>query len=126
VACRLRRFVSSIQEFVVRDLVQEQSPSLDVTVDPAHARVPMSHDLVSSRFQCPRQHIDQQWNAGLRFCDISNRGDLLESEFDFLKYRVFSEDVTENSGVQNSGRPGKRISSGSAGVAAVPCPIVAR
>jgi hypothetical protein len=33
----------------------------------------------------------------LRFCDIANRGDLLASEFDFLKNRIFSEDVTEDS-----------------------------
>jgi hypothetical protein len=49
------------------------------------------------RFEYPHQRIDRQWNIVLRFCDIVNRGDLLASEFDFSKNRVFSEGVTKGS-----------------------------
>jgi hypothetical protein len=66
-------------------------------VNPAHARVPISHDFVGIRIECRRQRIDRQWNIVLRFCDIATIGDLLASEFDFLNNRVFSEDVTEGS-----------------------------
>jgi hypothetical protein len=66
-------------------------------MDSAHARVPISHGFVGIRFECPRQRIDRQLNIVLRFCDIANIGDLLASEFDLLKNRVFSEDVTEGS-----------------------------
>jgi hypothetical protein len=46
---------------------------------------------------CPRQHIDRPWNIVLRFCDIANIGNLLAWEFDVLKIRIFSEDVTDGS-----------------------------
>jgi hypothetical protein len=52
---------------------------------------------VGSRIEYPRECIDRQWNIVLRFCDIANIGDLLASEFDILKNRVFSEDNTEGS-----------------------------
>jgi hypothetical protein len=81
----------------VHDLLQEPSASLDVPVDSADGPVSISHDFVDIRFECPRQRIDRHWNILLRFCDITNRGDLLASEFDVLKNRVFSEDVTEGS-----------------------------
>jgi hypothetical protein len=66
-------------------------------VDPVHARVPISHGFMGIQLESPRQRIDRQWNIVLRFCDIVNIGDLLASEFDFLKNRVFSEDVTAGS-----------------------------
>jgi hypothetical protein len=50
------------------------------------------------RFESPRQCADRQWNIVLRFCDIANKGDLLGSEFDFLKNRLFPEDIREDSG----------------------------
>jgi hypothetical protein len=50
---------------------------------------------VEIQLECPRRGIDRQWNILLRFCDFANIGDLLASEFDSLKNRVFSEDVTE-------------------------------
>jgi hypothetical protein len=59
--------------------------------------VPISHDFVGIRFESPRQCIDRQWNIVLRVCDIANIGDLLASEFDVLKNRAFSEDLTEGS-----------------------------
>jgi hypothetical protein len=59
--------------------------------------VPISHDFVGIRFECPRQRIDRQWNIVLRFWDIANRDDRLASEFDLLKNLVFSEDATEGS-----------------------------
>jgi hypothetical protein len=59
--------------------------------------VPISHDFVGIRFECPRQCIERQWNIVLRFCDIANIDDLLASEFDFLKNRVFSEDIAKDS-----------------------------
>jgi hypothetical protein len=52
---------------------------------------------VGIRFEWLRQPIDRHWNIVLRFCDIANIGDVLASEFDFLKNRVFSEDVKEGS-----------------------------
>jgi hypothetical protein len=66
-------------------------------MDPAHARVPISHDFVGIRFKSPHHRINRQWNIVLRFCDIANRGHLLTSKSDFLKNRIFSEDVTEAS-----------------------------
>jgi hypothetical protein len=97
-------------------------------MDPAHARMPISHEFVTIRFECPRQRIDRQWNIVLRFCDIVNKGDLLASKFEILKNRVFSEDSTKDSWNTEFGeaRRGKRISSDKAGAAAVPCDILAR
>jgi hypothetical protein len=93
----LQRFVSSSREFVVHELVQGQSASLDVLVDPVHARMPISHDFQGIQFEWPHQRIDRQWNIVFRFSEIANIGNLLASEFDLLKNWVFSEDVTEGS-----------------------------
>jgi hypothetical protein len=41
----------------------------------------------------------------LRFCDLANIGDLLASEFDLLKNRVFLEDVTDGSWDTKFGEP---------------------
>jgi hypothetical protein len=57
-------------------------------MDPAHARVPISHDFVGIQFECPGQRIDREWSIVLRFCDLANRRDLPASEFDLLK-KVF-------------------------------------
>jgi hypothetical protein len=48
------------------------------------------------RFECPRQRIDRQWNIVLRFCDFSNIGILLASEFDFLNNRVSWEEFADD------------------------------
>jgi hypothetical protein len=59
--------------------------------------MPISHDFMGIQLESPHQGIGRQWNIVLRFCDIANIGDLLALEFDFLKNRVFSEDVAAGS-----------------------------
>jgi hypothetical protein len=51
---------------------------------------------------------------------------LLVADLDLLRNRVFAEDLAQQSWTQNYAGRGKRISSGNAGVAAIPCGIVAR
>jgi hypothetical protein len=86
-----------IKSWMLPSLSRRLQAMRECRVPSVECRTPIAHDLVDTRMPCPRQRIGRDRNIMFPFCDVINISNLLASEFDFLKGRVFAEDLAQNS-----------------------------